>query len=290
MDPLRLSTADDVATAFEHPALVPPSSPITLQEGATRSLREDMARFSDQSTHAERRAAVDLAVAVLDAAELELRAAERSRRLLTAAADRGGTTIDAVADLCFVVPVETLAEALHVVDGETTDVRRDVLEVARVIGRGHESSPASDRATTRLLDRFAAAPGGPVAAVSLLYQCHDATAMYAATLIWARSSGSERRPSLPATVRRATTETIVGGHQLRPVDDVVLDLSASGHEFGHGPHHCPGRQAAQALSAGLWTAIGESEWTLDAAAVEFDEHGRPISLPLRRAVGNLSPG
>jgi hypothetical protein len=156
----------------------------------------------------------------------------------------------------------------------------DVRTVVGVVGRGEPGGPASDRATTRLLDRFRDHPAGGVAAVSVLYQAHDATAALIAAMVVAGQAGRPRRSAVAGTVRVADGDTTVAGAGVAAGTVVTLDLEASALEFGAGPHRCPGRAVAEGLAAGVVDALGESGYRLRADLVETGPDGRPRTLPM----------
>ena len=191
-----LSSRIDVELALQTVTLVPPPRPETLQPGPAADLRDAMARFSSGESHQQRREEVIAAADQVSPDKLEAFAFQRT--VARAAEDR----IDAVADIAYSVPTEALAEALGA--GGGSELLADTKLMVEVIGRGEPSNAASDRAVSRLLDRFRLHPAGPVPVASLLYQNHDATAALTAATILARHNQKPRRSAVERTVRLAS--------------------------------------------------------------------------------------
>ncbi len=245
MSVVHITAPDEVGVALRSDALVPPPAPATLGHGPTAQLRRDMARFSHGDDHGPRRDQVVAAVDRLDSAEMETAARVLTERFL------GGAATDAGRGLGFVVPTHCMAAALGVPDAEWEIVRTDVAVVVAAIGRQEAASDAIDQATERLMLRFAHHPDGPVAAISLLYQNHDATAALLAAVSEAAERGDDRGSALVKTVRVATESTRIGGTAIDVGSTAVLSLEALANEFGAGPHECPGRSVAEAIVAGI---------------------------------------
>ncbi len=258
MSVIHFTDPDEVGVALRTDALVPPPAPANLGDGATAQLRNAMARFSHGDEHGPRRDQVIAAFDRLDPGAIETTARALSERFLGARAlsalGLGAQAGDERPDLGFVVPTHCMAAALGVPESEWEIVRSDVVAVVAVIGRQEAASEASDRAAERLMQRFADHPDGPVAAISLLYQNHDATAALLAAVGTAADSGEQRRSALVETVRQAAEPTTVGSTAIEAGSTVVLSMEARSNEFGAGPHACPGRAVAEAIVAGIVAA------------------------------------
>jgi cytochrome P450 len=235
-----------------------------------------MARFSSGPAHERRRAdvlrVIDGLGTDVDVCALRSAASDVTRERLT------GAPLDLLADVASRVPVEVLARALGVAPDEVDEVVDDVRAVVRVIGRGEPSGPGSDAAATRLRQRFGLHPVG-AAAVSVLYQAHDATAALIAAMVLSAHDGSPRRPAVTLTVRVAVADTCTAG-TLIPTGTVVTLGLEDGLEFGAGPHACPGRQVAEAIAGGVLDALAESAYRLSDDLVETGPDGRPATLPM----------
>lgn len=242
--------------------------------GPTVELRAAMARFADSTLHAPRRASVESAVAHTDVEVLMEVARTTTRALL------GEPSIDAVV-LAREVPTLALAAALGLVRVEVADVEA----IAAVIGRGATVTAAADAATERLLAMAAPHASGAVAAVSLLYQCLDATAALVLTTLHAAASGAARVPAVPRTRRIAMTGRTFCALTVVPGDELVVELGEVGLEFGAGPHQCPGRAIAEAIVATMCDEVTAAGYEVDLGTVTTDADGRPGSMSLARARG-----
>ncbi|NND73543.1 MAG: hypothetical protein HKN44_00905 [Ilumatobacter sp.] len=284
MDPIIVTGAALVEAALLDDTLVPPDPPPNLEPGETRDLRQRMARFSPPETHSHRRAAVDAAAAELTVYPFAAAARDRSAAILGATDD---ARFDAIERLGLAVPVEVVALALGVPEPDLVGVRHDVRSIAEVIGRQQRSSPASDHATARLLQRFGGDTPAGVATVSLLYQTHDATAALFGSHLLARRRDEARRSAVAATIRCATAATMIGSTAIPRGATVSVDLDSTGFEFGVGPHACPGRAIAERIVAGMLDAIDAVDFELCVDDVEWQPDGRPRTLPMTR-VGERS--
>lgn len=255
MTSFEISEPAVIKAVLEDPAMVPPQR---AGDSPTLLLRLEMARFSDASAHARRRAEVVAVVDLIDVARA-VRAVEDEVRLR----QRAGESM--VGEISKAAPVVGVAVALGVIDGfDRASVERlvdDVESVVEVIGRGADSSPESDAATLRLLKAAGeVAPGGsmvdPVAVVSTFYQTMDATAALIHERDKARRNGSKRAPAIKRTVRVAACGTSLGGEVVASGEEVVLLIGSAGLEFGHGPHACPGRALAEQLAGAVLAAVG----------------------------------
>lgn len=273
-DTHKISDEAQVDQALHDDRLVPPDTPDSLSAGSTAELRSAMARFNSGSNHASRRAGVEAAVAAVDLAALSERTLAVTSEHLAMRED-----CDVIADIGFVVPTEALAMALGVPSADLAEVRRDVRSIVTCIGRGESSSKVSDNASTRLLARFGSHPGGAVATVSMLYQNHDATAsLFAATLL-ADTRGEPCRNALARTVRVATADFRIGLIDIVAGDTVEVSLDGEGHEFGAGPHTCPGVEIAGTIVETMLSTLQKHAWEVDLALATFAPDGRAASLP-----------
>jgi cytochrome P450 len=264
-----------VVQALTSPLLVPPPAPGSLQPGPTATLRQAMARFSHGRRHAGRRRAVLAALGRLDLGELQTIAHRRTAaRLVT---DR----VDAI-DLAFTVPTESMALALGVAESDLNEVLTATRAMVMVIGRGEPSSASTDEAVERLLGILAKHPSGPVAAASLLYQNHDATAALTSATIVADHRQRPRRPAVSRTVRIATGAEVIGSSTVEAGQTVVLDLATSGLERGAGDHECPGFDAAVAIVAGIAGSLHDAGYRLVIPDAVQAGDTCPESLPMVR--------
>lgn len=269
----KFSSAVDVEAVLSSPLFTPPAAPETIT-GHLATLRSEMARFSDGTTHAARRADVEESITRLNDAAVRTDAQRRAAGVLD------GVRVDAVADLGFVIPTQTLATALGVPAEDLNALRSDVTAVVEVIGRQMPASAEANNAAGRLLQRFAEHPSGPVAPISLLYQNHDATAALLGSVVLASHEGTKRRSALARTVRVATATEIIADTRIDAGTTVELDLESSGYEFGVGPHHCPGRVLAQEIVAGIKAALDSAGYRVIEALVERHPDGRARSIPM----------
>lgn len=150
------------------------------------------------------------------------------------------------------------------------------------IGRGVPSNAGCDLAVSRLLDRFRLHPAGPVPVLSLLYQCHGASAALIAATILARHRHEPRRSAIEQTVRMTSVDTPIGDRVIVAGRSVVLDLKNSGFEFGAGRHESPGRNLAEAIFSGMVKALTAQGYHLLPNLVEYAPDRRPRALPMER--------
>jgi hypothetical protein len=234
-----------------------------------------MARFSHGQRHAERRRAVVEAIGGIDPSDLTRIARQRTAAWLVT------ERVDA-AEIGCTVPTESIALALAVDESALGAVVVDTRAVVKVIGRNDPSSPESDGAVERLLRRFARHRSGPVAAVSLLYQNHDATAALTSATIIAEQLNEHRRSAVTRTVRMATTAGLVGTTPIEAGQIVNLDLESSGLELGAGQHECPGYELAVAIVDGIVQSLHDSDYQLVVPEIAWGPDRRPRTLPMTR--------
>ena len=279
MEPVTVANSADVEAALLHKELVPPPPPNTLHPGPTADLRDSMARFSSGDAHLSRRIAVNRSISAISHSRFTRDAWQRTTTIL----DTTGATrvVEAATDIGFVVPVDALAAGLGVPDRDLVAVRADVGAIVVVIGRRQPSSRESDDAAARLMNRFESMGHDAVAAVSLLYQTHDASAALFASTLLADQTGDRRRPALASTTRTATKDATIGAHNLRRRTTIIVDLESSGFEFGLGPHGCPGREIAERTVVGMVDAVRDAGLEIDVEEVDWLEDRRPRTLPLR---------
>lgn len=281
MKTITLRTRADVETALHSPDLTPPKHAKNLSRGATADLRSGMARFSSGDDHPRRRHALETAIDELREFSFASTAFDKTYARLSEPNPRS-EPLDVLETIGFVVPTETLAMALGIAPADFKGLLTSVQHVAKVIGRGQPSTTESDQATTWLLNNQHAAAGGPVAAVSLLYQNHDATAALFAETVLAEHHQRQRRSAVSQTVRFADSDTSISGTPVRAGQQIVLDLEAADFEFGTGNHECPGREIATNMVTGMVGALRHLGFVLVADSVEDDTMGRPRSLPMLR--------
>jgi cytochrome P450 len=267
--------AGEIADILSSSAVAPPTR---SGDGATLELRRAMARFSSPDDHPARRTGVERAIADVDIGVAAQAAGRAARRQLDSAAVRDAMTIAHSA------PLTGLAAAIGLVDPDDEVAVAahvgDVDVVTAVIGRGAPSSRAADAAADRLL-ALAAEHSDPVAVVSMLYQCLDATAALVATGLVAHARVRPRVAAVPRTVRLATHTTTFGGTSVEVGDTLVLELGRADAEFGVGPHACPGRALAERLAEAVIGEIESSGVGIDLDDLVVDDDGRPVTLPLR---------
>jgi len=232
-----------------------------------------MARFSASDEHRHRRSGAIRAVGLIDLARLVREVTKRT----TALADGG---VDAVSAIGLVVPTEALLATMRVAPAEITARATDVAALVATIGRGEPVSPNTEAATRRLLGQFAQHPAGPVAAISLLYQNHDATAALFASTLLARGSGAPRENALARTVRLATDAVRLGDQDVEAGEVVEVSLDGDDMEFGRGDHACPGEAVAVRIVAAMIAAIELLGLTVDVEASSIGPDGRALSLQL----------
>jgi len=277
-DTVVVSSGHEVSAALSNPILVPHRAPQSIGSGETARLRDAMARFSSGDLHVKRRGEVLEVLDRLDESKLHKMARGRAATRLD------GSDVEVVAEIAFKVPTESMATALGVDERDLGAIVIDTASVAAVIGRAEPSGAESDRAVWRLLDRFAAVPGGAIAAVSLLYQNHDATAALSVAAILGDQLSQPRRCALAGTSRVATADGFVGETSFVAGQTVSLDLESSGLEFGAGPHECPGADLARAIAAGIVVGVRDAGYELDVRRIVWGSDGRAKTLPMHRVV------
>lgn len=258
----------DVLAALECPELVPHETD-DPSDGPTIGLRRSMARFSSGPEHTVRRVSVETAVSSIDVRDAARVARFRARLLLA----RGELDVLALAAHA---PVATLGQVLGV--ERPDELVADVESIVSVIGRSRPADIGADAATTRVLDRFAGRPEGPVAWASVLYQAMDATAALIATRVLAAATNAPAVPAVPRTRRRAIDDVEVGAHRLGADAEVSIEIGAAGFPFGAGPHACPGRELAVAIAEAIVAEIDAGR--VDLTSVMLDADRRPTRLRL----------
>ena len=276
---MRRLVDEAAVAALESELLVPPPRSASFPDGPTAELRDAMARFSHGDEHRGSRSDVETAIAALDLALLAREVNERTTAL-------AGTGVEAISEIGLVVPTQALLAALHVDVGDVAERFRDVGTVVAAIGRGDPVSPDTEAATRRLGGLFAAHPAGPVAAISMLYQNHDATAALFASTLFARVSGLPRENSLARTVRVATDTVHLVSVAVEAAEVVeageVVEVSLDGNdmEFGRGDHACPGQAVAVLIVDAMISSIELLDLTVDVGAAAVGADGRATALPL----------
>jgi cytochrome P450 len=268
---MTLSTRSAVETALRDPLLEPHLPHPSIGNGATATLRASMARFSSGYDHTLRRVEVLKLLDALDPVAARAVAFENALRVCAS-----GRVVDVVADIAFDVPTKTMLAMLSV-GSDASALVKDVRTVVEVIGRGAAASASTDAALERLLRAGALTGFDPVSVVSVLYQTHDATAALVVETILARQRRSIRKPAVTQTRRVATADTIICGTSIKSGTHIVLDLAATGLEFGAGPHACPGRPLAEAIVDGIIAAVDSAGFVVidDPAA---DDSSRPTTM------------
>jgi cytochrome P450 len=261
--------------ALESNRLVAPPRAASFLDGLTAELRDAMARFSSGDEHRHRRVNVQTAIAGIDR-DLLLR--EVTERTQTAAQASG--SVDAVADIGLIVPTMALLATMGVASDDLTNRADDIRLIVATIGRGTLVSANTEAATRRLTMEFAGHPAGSIAAISALYQNHDATAALFASTMLARATGIPRENALARTVRIALEVVAVAEESIEADEVVEVSLDGDDVEFGLGDHACPGQALAVLIVDAMIGALEVSGCSVDTAAVTVGADGRALALPL----------
>ncbi len=270
---MRRLVDEAAVAALESEFLVPLPRAASFPDGPTAELRDAMARFSHGDEHRGSRSDVEASIAALDLALLAREVNERTTAL-------AGAGVEAISEIGLLVPTQALLAALHVDVADVAERARDVGKVVAAIGRGDPVSPDTEAATRRLGGLFAEHPAGPVAAISMLYQNHDATAALFASTLFARVSGLPRENALARTVRVATATAHLADEVVDAGEVVEVSLDGDDMEFSRGDHACPGQAVAVLIVDAMISSIELLDLTVDVGAAAAGADGRATTLPL----------
>lgn len=272
---MRRLYGDAAIAALRSNRLVPPPRAASFTDGPTAELRDAMARFSSGDDHRHARADVEAAVGAIDTDLLVREAIERTNAIADVAC-----SVEAVAEIGLVVPTLALLATLGVAAADLMERLDDVRIIVATIGRGAMVSANTEAATRRLTTTFADHPDGAVAAISMLYQNHDATAALFASTLLARATDLERENALARTVRVALDDVALADESVEAGEVVEVSLDGDGVEFGLGDHACPGEAVAVLIVDAMIGALEVLGRTVDIAAISVGPDGRATALPL----------
>jgi cytochrome P450 len=269
--PQAVTDPDRVRAVLDDPGYTVPGPGAGAPPGTMTWLRQNVARFSEGTGHARRRAlAVDL-LRPVDPGQLRTAARDQANAIIDAA---GGRPLDVMARAARHVPGRVLAAALGAADPER--VAGLLVPVAAVYQPGPADPDAADAAVAQLAvllgrpgeggqggeGRETTAPDERVAArIGLLIQAYDATAGLIGNALAAelrahgqRAPGREPAAALVERTLRADPPVLVTRRVGPDGATVTLDLTsdpAGDLEFGWGRHACPGADHARALAEGV---------------------------------------
>ncbi|MGX1881909.1 hypothetical protein [Streptomyces sp. NPDC055287] len=248
--------APDTRAVLSDPRFLVPEAPSGGAPGTMRWLRGAVARFSNGSVHARRRALAEGELGRLDPRRLREAAAVLTRR--TAAPDEAPF-----------VPVAVLGASLGA-RGEVVAATRAVAAAYRP-GATPELMARADEGVRTLVGLLPDGEPESVAnRIGLLVQTCDATA---ALIVKALALSADRRPGravddlvadtlrlsppVPGTRRVAAAGAALHGRPLPEGTEVPLDLASADAPFGHGIRPCPGSRHALALACGVLDVLLE---------------------------------
>ena len=224
---------DDVEAGLRCPHAV--VDPPAVGDDEAR-LVERMARFQEGARHRGLRRGLDAVVERLD-----LDALDRAMRRHASRHLAGRDEVDLV-PLAQHLPARVLAETMELPDAGAAAAA--AVELVDVVS----ATESSARASSTTLDVLTELEP---AALSLLFQCVDATA---ALLI--HELLPEAGPPIVLTARRTTAPVAVGGTTIPPDVGVVVVLGVGDNAwFGHGRHACPGERAARTMASAMAAVI-----------------------------------
>ncbi|WP_185845613.1 cytochrome P450 [Kibdelosporangium aridum] len=233
------------------PAFTIPPVPTGGPAVGIRWLRRHVARFANGADHDRRRLQVTSVLAEADLAGLRRLAAEHTRAVLD---DADGRPVDLMTRVARVVPIDVLVAALGL-----PSVRAGaVAVVAKAYQPGSGPEKPADEAVRELVEAFGGSTDESVAAkIALLVQACDATAGLVGNAALAMLRNTNR------PVETVVAETLQQNPPVRMTRRlaadtgtvVAVDLAASGLPFGAGPHQCPGRDHAIAITTGILESV-----------------------------------
>lgn len=272
-----------------------------------RWIQSQMARFSDGPDHLERRAAVEQLLATIPVApllnhnrdETEARLAELAdgwaaeRRLDGGDAayarwlESGGMTLDAMPYFARRRPVTSLLQFLLPDIDDVEPLVDDVRSLVGALAPGATPTVDDNQAARRLLGHLGDDAKG-LAAISIVFQTHDATAALIGQALaidepactardrvtWAVLHGAP----VTRTLRYRPTERRLASEV---AEAIVVPLDSIGPlplTFGSGVHGCPGRHLAVLLAEAVIGPFVDRNWHPLADAVVFEERAN-LSLP-----------
>ncbi|HEY4017314.1 MAG TPA: cytochrome P450 [Pseudonocardiaceae bacterium] len=264
---MQVTTYAAARAALTDPDLTVPSAPSATTGMAW--LRATVARFSSGPTHTRRRA---LAVTQLSTIDIRALCDAAKTRTTTLLAAHGDNPVDLMARVARTLPTELLAAALGIPAATPTIVAA----IARAYPTG-EPDPAADAAVQNLIPET---PDEAVAArIGLLAQTFAATAglIGNAAFIMLRDQLQAPAEAIIAETLRHTPPVRATKRTTPTGDTIEINLAAANRdprvfpepdrfdptranrdahlEFGFGPHNCPGRDVATAITAGVLDAV-----------------------------------
>jgi cytochrome P450 len=254
------------ATLADPNLTVPPAPAAT---SGTAWLRATVARFSTGPAHTRRRALAVAEISTMDTQTLRDSAQARTAAVL---APHGDNPVDLMPTVARTLPTELLAGLLGLPAATPTAVAA----IARVYPTG-KSDPVADAAIQELITDTA--DEATAARIGLLTQTFDATAGLIGNAAFTMLRNELRDPAeaiVTETLRH--TPPVRATKRVTPTGDPIeIDLAAANRDpavfpapdqfdparanrdahldFGFGPHSCPGRHIATAITAGVLDAI-----------------------------------
>ncbi len=285
-------------------------APIRAHRGdqPARWIQSQMARFSDGNDHLERRNHVTRLLDSLPALPiLHHTRDETAARLLELAdgwADQrqqesadvaygrwlesGEMTLDAMPYFARRRPVTSLLQFLLPDVDDVDPMVDDVRSLVGALAPSVVPSVADNEAAERLLAHFGDDAEG-VAAISIVFQTHDATAALIGQALVIDEPGCTARDRVnwavlhgapvTRTVRYRSVESSPSLSANR--DPIVVPLDSSGPlplTFGSGVHRCPGRQLAVLLAEAVIGPLVDRRWRPRLGSLVYEEREN-LSLP-----------
>ncbi len=271
-----------------------------------RWIQSQMARFSDGNDHAERRDTVSRLVASLPVLPLLNHTRDETEARLVELADgwstrrsvaddgtqayatwldSGSMTLDAMPYFARRRPVTSLAQFLLPAVDDVDPIVDDVAGLVRTLAPSASTDEVlrteGDAAANRLLGHFGD-DAEAIAAISILFQTHDATAALIGQALTIDEAGCSARDRVNwAIMHRAPVTQTVRHRSLEAGGALVVRLDSAGPyplTFGSGSHACPGRQLASLLAEAVIGPMVDRRWRPIRESLVYED--RPnLSLP-----------
>ena len=263
---MQVTTHAAARAAFTDPTLTVPPAPAATTGIAW--LRATVARFSSGPDHTRRRALTVDQLSTIDISTVRKTAQASTADIL---APHGTSPVDLMRTVARTLPTELLGAALNLPATPTA---------VAAISRAYPTGAADPAADTAVQDLITGLADETIAArIGLLAQTYDATAglIGNAAFVMLRDQLRDPAEAILAETLRHTPPVRATKRVTSTGDSIEINLAAANRDpsvfpapdefdptrvnrdehldFGHGPHACPGRHIATAITSGVLDAI-----------------------------------